>query len=212
MQGAPSEMLKDLPDSIPIDSFVARLVGHTFLAEDAIIRDSVDKKVDVARKKLYLGAHLALQAGIYGTYVVQSLIPDMKSLYRALDESSDCPGVLEHIEHQVEFLSDVSFDGVRTSVLLVGACVGTWCSLVLQDWMTDLAQRSSALRTPFQESVLFGSELEEELHRLFKAKKHSSSLRSLLGDYQPSKCKSPLQVFQAAVCSLPGAGFCWTGP
>ncbi|KAJ1096493.1 hypothetical protein NDU88_001633 [Pleurodeles waltl] len=84
------DMQKDLPDSIPIDSFVASLVGRTSLVEDVIIRDSVDKKVDVAIKKVYLGAHMALQRGLYSTYVAQLLISDMKPLYRALDESSDC--------------------------------------------------------------------------------------------------------------------------
>ncbi|KAJ1199267.1 hypothetical protein NDU88_003105 [Pleurodeles waltl] len=63
------DMAQMLPDSVPIDYFVASLVGRTSLAEDAVIRDSVDKKVDVSLRKYYAGTHLALQAGIYGTYV-----------------------------------------------------------------------------------------------------------------------------------------------
>ncbi|KAJ1080837.1 hypothetical protein NDU88_001026 [Pleurodeles waltl] len=61
------DMAKVLPDSMPIDSFVASLVGCTSLAEDAVIQDSVDKKVDVSLRKAYAGTHLALRAGIYGT-------------------------------------------------------------------------------------------------------------------------------------------------
>ncbi|KAJ1099206.1 hypothetical protein NDU88_004310 [Pleurodeles waltl] len=69
MQEAPGDSLKDLPDNIPPDTLVASLVGRTSPAEDAIVRDYVDKKVDVALKKVYLGAHLALRAASYGTYV-----------------------------------------------------------------------------------------------------------------------------------------------
>ncbi|KAJ1214412.1 hypothetical protein NDU88_002031 [Pleurodeles waltl] len=41
------DMAQVLPDLVPIDSFVASLVGRTSLAEDAVIQDTVDKKVDV---------------------------------------------------------------------------------------------------------------------------------------------------------------------
>ncbi|KAJ1145411.1 hypothetical protein NDU88_011698 [Pleurodeles waltl] len=114
------------------------------------------------------------------------------SLYRALDELSDCSGVLERIERQVAFLLDVAFDVVRVSARSGEASVAAQCNLVLCNWMTDAVQRSSALRIHFQPSVLFGAELEEKLHKLFKEKKHSSSLKSLPGDRQPSKRKSPL--------------------
>ncbi|KAJ1114913.1 hypothetical protein NDU88_003143 [Pleurodeles waltl] len=144
------DILKDLPDSIPVDSFVASLMGHTSLAEDAIIRDSVDKKMDVALKKGFFGANLALRAGVCGTHVAQSLVCDMKFLCRALD---DCSGVLEHIEHQVEFLSDVSFEVVQASALSGVLCVAVQCNLVLRDWTTDAAHQSNALWMPSHGSV-----------------------------------------------------------
>ncbi|KAJ1100371.1 hypothetical protein NDU88_005457 [Pleurodeles waltl] len=79
------------------------LVGRTLLAEDAVVRDAVDKRVDGSLKKVYSGAPLALRAGIYGTYVAQSPIADLTSLGRALDESTDCAGLLELIERHLEF-------------------------------------------------------------------------------------------------------------
>ncbi|KAJ1109605.1 hypothetical protein NDU88_006965 [Pleurodeles waltl] len=84
------DMAQVLPDSVPIDSFVASLAGHTSLAEDAVIRDSVDKKMDVSLKKGHAGTHFALRTGIYGTNVAQSLLSDLKALKRALDGSSGC--------------------------------------------------------------------------------------------------------------------------
>ncbi|KAJ1087702.1 hypothetical protein NDU88_000867 [Pleurodeles waltl] len=140
--------LKNKSQDLP-DSFVASLVGRSSLAEDAIIRDAVDRQVDAALKMVYSGAHLALCTQIYGTFVAQSLISDLKGLYRAPDESSDCSRVLEHIERQVECLSDVSFDVVRASALSGGACVVPWHSLVGNDWKMDAAQRSFTLRMPF---------------------------------------------------------------
>ncbi|KAJ1218433.1 hypothetical protein NDU88_006013 [Pleurodeles waltl] len=134
------DMAQVLPDSVPIDSFVASLVGRTSLAEDAVIRDSVDKKVDVSLKKAYAGAHLALRAGIYGTHVAQSLLSDLKALNSALDGSPDCSGLMSLIECQVEFLSDISFDVVQASALAEGACVSAHGNLVLRDWKTDAAQ------------------------------------------------------------------------
>lgn len=50
------------------------LVGRTSLAEDAVVRNPMDKKVDASLRKVYSGSHLALRAGIYGTSVAQSLI------------------------------------------------------------------------------------------------------------------------------------------
>ncbi|KAJ1160858.1 hypothetical protein NDU88_001350 [Pleurodeles waltl] len=59
-------MSQVLPDSVPIDSFVASLFGRTSVAEDAVIQDAVDKKVDVSLKKAYSGTHLALRAEFMG--------------------------------------------------------------------------------------------------------------------------------------------------
>ncbi|KAJ1155414.1 hypothetical protein NDU88_008144 [Pleurodeles waltl] len=136
-------------NSIPVESFVASLVGHIPLAEEAVIRDPVDKKVDGFLRKMYPGAHLAFHAGIYGTYVAQSLISDIKTVNRALDESSDCSGILELVEKQVEFLSDVFFDEVRASALTEGACVAALQNLVLRDWKTDAVQNASLLKLSF---------------------------------------------------------------
>ncbi|KAJ1107255.1 hypothetical protein NDU88_004648 [Pleurodeles waltl] len=149
------DMAQVLPDLVPIDSFVTSLVGRTSLAEDAVIWD-------VSLKKAYAGTHLALRAGIYGTYVAQSLLSDLKALNSALDGSSGCSGLMSFIEGQVEFLLDISFDVVQTSALAEGACVSASRNLVLQDWKTDAAQKTSALRFPFQGNVLFGAELEDQ--------------------------------------------------
>ncbi|KAJ1176763.1 hypothetical protein NDU88_002030 [Pleurodeles waltl] len=146
------DMAQVLPDSVTIDSSFASLIGCMSLAEDAVIWDSVDKKVDVSLKKS--GTHLALRADIYGTYIAQSLLLDLKALNSALDGSSDCSGLMSLIEHQVEFLSDISFDGVRASALVEGACVSALPNLVLRDWKTDAAQLASALRLPFQVSQI----------------------------------------------------------
>ncbi|KAJ1218888.1 hypothetical protein NDU88_006459 [Pleurodeles waltl] len=168
------------------------LVGCTSLAEDAVIRDSVDKKEDVSLKKSYAGTHLALRAGIYGTYVAQSLLSDLKALNNALDGSSDCSELMSLIKRQVEFLLDISFDVVRASALVERACVSARRNFVLRDWKTVAAQGASALRLPFQGNVLFGAELEEKLHKLFKEKKHSSSFRSTLGDRHLFRRRSPV--------------------
>ena len=73
-----TDMQTSLREGIPIDSFVASLVGRTSLTEDSVIRDQVDKKADSSLKKVYAGMHLALRAGIYNTYVTQSLLTDFK--------------------------------------------------------------------------------------------------------------------------------------
>ncbi|KAJ1148663.1 hypothetical protein NDU88_001491 [Pleurodeles waltl] len=198
------DMTQVLPDSVPIDSFVASLVGHMSLAEDAVIQDVVDKKVDVSLKKAYSGTHLALRAGIYRTYVAQSLLSDLKSLNGPLDGSSDCAGLMSLIECQVEFLLDISFDVVRVSALAGGACVSARRNLVLRDWKTDAAQRASALRLPFQGNVLFGTELEEKLPKLFKEKKHSYSFHSTLGDHRLFCRKCPIQAPSRPFCFRPG--------
>ncbi|KAJ1098186.1 hypothetical protein NDU88_003302 [Pleurodeles waltl] len=190
------DMAQVLPDSVPIDSFVTSLVGCTSLAEDAVIWDSVDKKVDVSLKKTYAGTHLLLWAGIYGTYVAQSLLSDLKAQNNALDGSSDCSELMSHMECQVEFLSDVSFDVVWASALSEGAYVSARRNLVLSDWETDAAQLASALRLPFQGNVLFGAELEEKLHKLIREKKHSSSFRLTLGDRRLF-CRSPCPIHYA---------------
>ncbi|KAJ1185042.1 hypothetical protein NDU88_001838 [Pleurodeles waltl] len=187
-------MAQVLPDSVPIDSFVTSLVVRTSLAEDAVIRNSVDKKVDVSLKKAYVGTPLALRVGIYVTYVAQSLLSVLKVLNSALDGSSACSGLMSHIERQVEFLSDISFDAVRASALAEGACVSARRNLVLWDWKMNTAQRAFALRLPFQANVLFGAELEEKLHKLFKEKKHSSYFPSTLGDCSLFGKKYPVQA------------------
>ncbi|KAJ1136448.1 hypothetical protein NDU88_002865 [Pleurodeles waltl] len=160
----------------------------------AVIRDSDDKKVDVSLKKAYAGTHLALRTGIYGTYVAQSLLSDLKALNSALDGSSDCSGLMSLIEHQVEILLDISFDVVWASALAEGACVFARRNLVLRDWKMDAAQWASALLLPFQGNVLFGAELEEKLHKLFKEKKHSSSSHTTLGDRRLFGKQYPVQA------------------
>ncbi|KAJ1082763.1 hypothetical protein NDU88_002928 [Pleurodeles waltl] len=127
------DMAQVLPDSVPIDTFVASFVGRTSLAEDAVIRDLVDKKVDVSLRKSYAGMHLALRDGICGTYVAQSLLSDLKALNNALDGSSDCSELMSLIERQVEFLSDISFDVVRASALAERTCLSARRNLVLRD-------------------------------------------------------------------------------
>ncbi|KAJ1097742.1 hypothetical protein NDU88_002859 [Pleurodeles waltl] len=170
-----------LPGSCVAGVSPSTLGGCTSLADHAVIQVSADKKLDMSLKKAYAGTHLTLQAGIYGTYVAQCLLSDRKALNSALDGSSDCSGLMSLIERQVEFLSDIFFDVVRTSSPAEGACVSTRRNLVLWDWKTGAAQRASALRLPFQGNVLFGAELEEKLHKHFKERKHSS-FWSPLGD------------------------------
>ncbi|KAJ1191007.1 hypothetical protein NDU88_000324 [Pleurodeles waltl] len=187
-----------VPGNVPIHPSIQEclltLLSPVLLAEDTVIRDSVDKKVDVSLKKAYAGTHLAFRAGIYGTYVAQSSLSDLKALNSALDGSSDCSGLMSFIERQVEFLTDISFDVVQASALAEGACVSACRDLVLRDRKMDAAQRASALRLPFQGNVLFGLELEEKLHKLFKEKKHSSSFRSTLGEFRLFGKKSPVQA------------------
>ncbi|KAJ1211077.1 hypothetical protein NDU88_006439 [Pleurodeles waltl] len=185
-------MAQVLSDSVPIDSFVASLVGCMSLAEDAVIRDSVDKKVDVSLKTSYAGTHLALRAGIYWTYVAQSLLSDLKALNNALDGSSDCSELMSLIERQLDFLLDISFEVVGASALAEGACVSACRNLVLRYWKTDAAQPASAFWLPFQGNVLCGAEMEEKLHKLFKEKKNSSSFRSSLGDQCLFSRRSPV--------------------
>ncbi|KAJ1144567.1 hypothetical protein NDU88_010865 [Pleurodeles waltl] len=86
--------------------------------------------------------------------------------------------------------ADISFDVERASALAEGARR----NLVLRDWQKDAAQRASALRLSFQGNVLFGAELEEKLHKLFKEKEHSSSFHSTLGDHRLFRKKSPVQA------------------
>ncbi|KAJ1193373.1 hypothetical protein NDU88_002671 [Pleurodeles waltl] len=150
------DMAYVLLDLVPIDSFVASLVGRTSLGEDAVIRDSVDKNVDVSLKKAYAGTHLALRAGIYGTYFAQSLLSDLKALNSALDGSSDCSELMSLIVRQADFLLDISLDVVRALALAEGACVSAHRNLILWDWKTDTAQRASASWLPFQGNVVFG--------------------------------------------------------
>ena len=66
---------------------------------------------------------------------------------------------------------------VRAFALTGGATIAARRNLVLHDWCTDSDQKASALRVPFDGVTLFGSQLEDKLHKLFKEKKHSSSLK-----------------------------------
>ncbi|KAJ1098238.1 hypothetical protein NDU88_003354 [Pleurodeles waltl] len=159
-------MSGSLPGSIPIDSVVASLVGRTFLTEDAIIKDATDKKIDSALRKVYSGSHLALRAGIYCSYVSQILLTDIKKFFSAVDDSSDCSSLLDNIEKQVEFMSNIVFDVVCTSVLNGGACIVARRNVIQKNGRTDAAQKSSALRLPFQGSKIFGSEFEDCMHKL----------------------------------------------
>ncbi|KAJ1129828.1 hypothetical protein NDU88_008193 [Pleurodeles waltl] len=171
----------DFPDSIQVDSFVASLVGHTSLAKERWFSRIPRQKGGWFSLEGVLWCSSSPLDGIYGVYVARSIMSDLKTLYGALDECSDCSGVLDMIELQVVFLSDVSFDVVRAHALAKGACVAARRNLVLRDWRTEVAWRSSALRLPFPGSVLFGADLETRLHKLLKKKKHSSSLNSYGG-------------------------------
>ncbi|KAJ1175210.1 hypothetical protein NDU88_000501 [Pleurodeles waltl] len=142
------DMQVDLPDFIPVDSIVSSVVGRPSMGKDTMLKDPIDKKVDGSLNKVCSGAHMTLQD--------QSLISDIKSLYRALDESSDCSGILELIERQVKCLSDISFDVVRASALAEAACVADHRNLVLSDWKADAAQKSSVLKLLFQGSLMLG--------------------------------------------------------
>ncbi|KAJ1126328.1 hypothetical protein NDU88_004736 [Pleurodeles waltl] len=57
--------------------------------------------MDGSFKEVFSRSHLSLRAGIYGTYVVQCLISDLKTMYRSLDESSDISGFVDMIERQI---------------------------------------------------------------------------------------------------------------
>ena len=182
-----TDMQKTLPDAIQVDSLVSSLVGRTSLNEEAILKDAVDKKVDSSLKKVYAGMHLSMRAGIYATYVAQSLITDFKHLFSSLEEGEECSALLDSIERQVEFLSDVSFDVVRSSALAGGASVAARRNLLLRDWKTDSSQKAAAFRMPFEGSLLFGADLEEKIHKLFKEKKHSSSVKQVSAPVQQQK-------------------------
>ncbi|KAJ1128453.1 hypothetical protein NDU88_006831 [Pleurodeles waltl] len=140
------DMQKDLLDYMPIDHFVANLLGRISLVEDAIIK-------------------AAIRAGICGTYVASSLITNIKSLCRSLKYSSGFSDVLEHTEKQVEYLSDISFDLVQASVLSGGACVADHRNLALKGQRTDSEHKYSASWLPFQWNSLFGPELEAKLYK-----------------------------------------------
>mgnify|MGYP002804430413 CR=1 FL=1 len=171
------DMESKLPEVIHVDSVVASLVGRSSMAEENILKDPADKKVDSSLKKVFSGSHLALRAGVYSAYTSQSLISDFKALFKAVQDQSNCLPLLDSIESQIELLSDISFDVVRASALVSGASIAARRNLYLRDWNTDAAQRSTALKMPFEGSRLFGRDLEEKLHKLFKERKHSFSFR-----------------------------------
>ncbi|KAJ1141180.1 hypothetical protein NDU88_007515 [Pleurodeles waltl] len=139
-----------VPVDMPIHSCIQEVIKRrTSLAEDAVIRDAVDKNVDVSLKKAYSGTHLALRARIYGTYFAQSLLSDLKALNSALDWSSDCLGLESLIERQVELLSDISFDDVRAMALPVGACLRARNESSSQGLENRCSTKSFSTATPF---------------------------------------------------------------
>ena len=92
---------------------MASLVWRTSITEESILRDQTDKNMDSSFKKSYACAHLAMRAGFYVAYTSQSLISDFKELFKAVQESSECSTLLNSIEKQAKFLSDIAFDVVH---------------------------------------------------------------------------------------------------
>ncbi|KAJ1105571.1 hypothetical protein NDU88_002976 [Pleurodeles waltl] len=84
------DMESEFPDNVHVDSVVARLVGHPSMAEENILRDPADKKVDSALQKVFSGSYVALIAGIYGAYNAQSLITNFKAQFSAIQKGDDC--------------------------------------------------------------------------------------------------------------------------
>ncbi|KAJ1214810.1 hypothetical protein NDU88_002421 [Pleurodeles waltl] len=159
-----------LPDSVHVDSFVASLVGWPSTAKENIVKDVADKKVDSSVKKAYVGTHLALRADIYGVYGAQSLLSYFKTLFATMPDGGQCLDLFDSM--------DIAFDSVRTSALSYGASVATRRHLFLKGWNIDAAQRSMSLRLPCTGARLFGQDLEEKLHCVFKVWKHSLSFHT----------------------------------
>ncbi|KAJ1213455.1 hypothetical protein NDU88_001092 [Pleurodeles waltl] len=81
----PLEEIEDkLSENVHLDSFVASLVSTLSMAEENILKDVVDKNINSSVKKAYADAHLALCAGLPGTYVEQSSITDFKNLHNTM--------------------------------------------------------------------------------------------------------------------------------
>ncbi|KAJ1131397.1 hypothetical protein NDU88_009734 [Pleurodeles waltl] len=179
------DMGEKLPDSMQVVSVVASLVGRSSMAEENTLKDGADKKVD-SSVKVYARAHPALRADVYRAYVSQSLLPGFKTLLTTMQEGGSYTDLLESMEQQAEFLSDIAFDSVRVSALSSGASVAARRNLYLKGWNMDAAQRYMALRLPFVGSRLFGHELEEKLHCVFKELKHSMSF------WKPQKSRPSL--------------------
>ncbi|KAJ1151069.1 hypothetical protein NDU88_003856 [Pleurodeles waltl] len=146
----------NFPDSVHVDSVVASLVGRSFMVEENILKDGPDKKVDSSQEKAYAGVQLASRSGLHGTYVSQSLLSDFKTLF-SMQEGGSYTELLESIEQQAEFLSDIAFNSMRASTLFCGALVVANRSLYLKGWNTDTAQYYKDLRLPFTESPLLGT-------------------------------------------------------
>ncbi|KAJ1114314.1 hypothetical protein NDU88_002598 [Pleurodeles waltl] len=68
------DMEEKLPDYENVDSVVASLVGRSSMMEENILNDGADKKVGFSVKKANDEANLDLRAGVYRTYVSQSLL------------------------------------------------------------------------------------------------------------------------------------------
>ncbi|KAJ1132985.1 hypothetical protein NDU88_011285 [Pleurodeles waltl] len=183
------DMQQTLPDSVPTDSFVASLVGRTSLTEDDIIKDSTDKKVDSALNNVHSGSHLALGTGICGTYVSQSLISDIKQLFHSLEDFSDSSWLLDYIEKQVEYMSNIDLDRMQAR-----PCQRVPALQFEGPWDSKTGARIRLRRLLLSISLftqIFGEEIEEKMHKFFKDKKRSSSLKQTAPEKQPLKHKSP---------------------
>ena len=64
------------------------------MAEESILKDQTEKKIDSALKKAYSGSHLAMRAGIYAAYSSQSLISDFKELFKSIQEGTEFSSLL----------------------------------------------------------------------------------------------------------------------
>ncbi|KAJ1179129.1 hypothetical protein NDU88_004365 [Pleurodeles waltl] len=94
--------------------------------------------------------------------------------------------LMKYMEQLAEFLSYIAFDSVRASTFSCGASVMARRNLHLEGWNAKVAKRSMALCLPFTGYRLFGHELEEKLHQVFKEQKYSLSFQ------QPQKSRSSL--------------------
>ncbi|KAJ1090079.1 hypothetical protein NDU88_003219 [Pleurodeles waltl] len=94
-----------------LDWLVASLEGHSSMAEDSVLRDPADKKIDGALKKV------ALRSGIYGAYMAQSFLSHFEDFFKSMQEGTRCPELLEIMENHDELISNISFDAVQKAAL-----------------------------------------------------------------------------------------------